>query len=332
MGDIDHVLLTSSGRRSYLVDYFKDVLGPEGTVSATDYDPLAPIFETCDEGFVVPSIDDEGYLDVLRRVCDDFDVDLLVPANDRELHLLAGARSSFHDIGTHVLVSSPKVIQIANDKLRTYEFLSDNDIPTPYTTDSRTKLEEVVESGRLSYPVIVKPRFGSGSNDIYVAESRSELDVFWRRIDQPIVQERLIGQEFGVDVFNGSDGTPRSIVPRKKIETRAGETDKAVSVDDQALLDLGSEVGAALGHYGPVDVDCFGTGHGPFVLELNARFGGGYPLTHLAGGGFVEAALTLVDGKDPTDRVGGFDAGVIMTKTYQIDSPDLDGRDLHRFD
>jgi carbamoyl-phosphate synthase large subunit len=184
----------------------------------------------------------------------------------------------------------------------------------------------------MSFPVIIKPRFGSSSNDIYVAESRSELDVFWQRVEQPIAQERLLGQEFGVDVFNGSDGTPRSIVPRKKIETRAGETDKAVSVDDQALLDLGSKVGTVLGHHGPIDIDCFETDRGPFVLELNARFGGGYPLTHLAGGEFVEAALALADGEDPTDRVGNFDIGIIMTKTYRIDSPDPDRRDLHRFD
>lgn len=332
MGDVDHVLLTSSGRRSYLVDYFKDALGPEGTVSATDCDSLAPIFGACDEGFLVPRINDERYLDVLRRICDDFDVDLLVPANDRELHLLAEARSSFREVGTHVLVSSPEVIEIANDKLRTYEFLSRHDIPTPYTTDDRNELETAIESGRLSYPVVVKPRFGSGSNDIYVAESRSELDVFWRRVDQPIVQERLIGQEFGVDVFNGSDETPRSIVPRKKIETRAGETDKAVSVDNQALLNLGSKVGTALGHHGPVDVDCFETDRGPFVLELNARFGGGYPLTHLSGGGFVEAALALAGGEDTTDQVGRFDVGVIMAKTYHIDSPNPDRRNLHRFD
>lgn len=330
MGGVNHVLLTSSGRRNYLADYFKDALGPDRMIFATDCDPLAPIFETCDKGFVVPRVEEEEYIDILKRICSKFNIDLLVPSNDRELHLLAKASSSFHDIGTHVLVSSPEVIKIANDKLRTYEFLSANDIQTSYTVGDRDKAETALEKGKLCFPVIIKPRFGSGSDDVYVAESISEFDVFWERVEQPIAQGQLIGQEFGVDIFNGADGVPRSIVPRKKIETRAGETDKAVSIADRQLINLGLKLGTVLGHHGPADVDCFKTDSGIFVLEINPRFGGGYPLTHLAGGDFVKSALELAKGEDLADRVGEFEAGVIMSKTYSIESPDPK-KNVHRF-
>lgn len=332
MGDIGHVLFTSSGRRSYLLEYFREVLGSGATISATDCDPLAPVFESCDNRFVVPRIDDEEYTTTIKRICDRFDVDLLVSLNDRELSLFAAERESYREIGTHVLVSSEDVIDIANDKLRTYRFLSENDVPTPFTTADEAEFEAAFDAGRIEYPVIVKPRFGSGSQNIHIAHDERELDVFWQRLDRPIVQERLDGQEFGVDVFNGEDSTPKSIVPRKKIETRAGETDKAVSVDDPALLKVGRAVGDALGHHGPIDIDCFRTDEEVFVLELNARFGGGYPLTHLAGGGFVEAALALATGQGPEDRLGEFEAGVHMTKAYEIFSPDPDQRELYRFD
>jgi carbamoyl-phosphate synthase large subunit len=299
-------------------------------IFAADCNPLAPIFEACDSGFVVPHINEGGYIEVLEQICAEFNIDLLVPCNDQELHLLAEARSAFQDIMTHVLVSRPEVIGITNDKVRTYEFLFANEIQTPLTIEDKKTVLTAIETNLVSFPIIIKPRFGSGSDDVYVAESISEFEIFWERIEQPIAQRQLIGQEFGVDIFNGADGVPRSVVPRKKLEVRAGETDKAISIADQQLIDLGMKVGTVLGHYGPADVDCFKTDSGIFVLEINPRFGGGYPLTHLAGGNFIKSTLKLVEGQNLADRVGEFEAGVVMSKTYSIKTPSIE-ENIHWF-
>lgn len=318
------ILLTSSGRRSYLVDYFKEVIGHSGTVYAADCDPLAPVFGDCDHGYVVPPFEKDDYLQKIKEICNHREIDLLVPTNDRELMQFAKNVDVFQELGTKVLISEPGCISIANDKLRTYEFLSSNNISTPFTTADLDTIIDKFDNGDIDLPVIVKPRFGSGSEDVYEASTLEELEVFWKRVSQPIVQEKLEGQEYGVDVFNNQKNEPISIVPRKKIAMRAGETDKAVSVDNPELVREGKKVGELLGHLGPLDIDCFHDGNQVAVMELNARFGGGYPLTHLAGGKFIEATISMVTGDEVKSRVGEYSSEVYMVKTYRIYSPKSD--------
>ncbi|MDR5674227.1 ATP-grasp domain-containing protein [Halalkaliarchaeum sp. AArc-GB] len=324
MDEVNRVLITSSGRRSYLVEYFKEVLGSSGKVYAADCDPLAPVFGDCDHGFVVPPFDEDDYISSIRNICVNEDVDLVIPTNDRELQIFAENKDVFKEKETRVLISEPRCIDIANDKISTYEFLTSNGILTPFTTSDLDIIKEKIDTNEIELPVIVKPRFGSGSEDVYEASSMDELKLFWNRIDRPIAQEKLQGQEYGVDVFNNHDREPISIVPRKKIAMRAGETDKAVSVDEPELMEIGKTVGETLGHLGPLDIDCFYDGDRAYVMELNARFGGGYPLTHLAGGDFVAAAVSIGSGEKVDPRIGDFDSGTHMIKTYRIYSPESD--------
>ncbi|UWG48110.1 Carbamoylphosphate synthase large subunit [Halanaeroarchaeum sp. HSR-CO] len=291
---------------------------------AADCDPLAPVFGDCDHGFVVPPFDEDNYISSIRNICMDKNIDLVVPTNDQELRVFAENTDVFNENGTRILISEPRCIDVANDKLSTYEFLTSNGILTPFTTSNLDAIKRKINTNEIVLPVIVKPRFGSGSEDVYEASSMDELEVFWKRIDRPIAQEKLQGQEYGVDVFNNQDREPISIVPRKKIAMRAGETDKAVSVDESELIEIGKTVGEKLGHLGPLDIDCFYDGDNAYVMELNARFGGGYPLTHLAGGDFVTAAVSIGSGEKVDSRIGDFDSGIHMVKTYRIYSPELD--------
>lgn len=328
MDKVNRVLITSSGRRSYLVEYFKEVLGPSGRVYAADCDPLAPVFGNSDHGFIVPPFDEDGYIPSIRNICVDENIDLVIPTNDRELRIFAKNKDAFKQDGIRILISEPRCIDIANDKISTYEFLTSNGIPTPFTTSDLGVIREKIDTNEIELPVIVKPRFGSGSEDVYEASSMDELDVFWERIGQPIVQEKLHGQEYGIDVFNNDNKEPISIVPRKKIAMRAGETDKAVSVDKPELIEIGNTIGEILGHLGPLDIDCFYDGNQAHVMELNARFGGGYPLTHLAGGDFITAAVSIGSGERVEPRIGDFDSGIHMVKTYRIYSPESDRRKI----
>lgn len=154
----------------------------------------------------------------------------------------------------------------------------------------------------LDYPVILKPRWGMGSIGIYKADNFEELEVFYKKISREIfstylkyeslidvdhailIQEMIVGQEYGLDIINDLDGNYQNTIVKKKVAMRSGETDCAETVDFSELKLIGEKISKSLKHVANLDCDAFVTvDNAVYVLELNARFGGGYPFSHLAG-------------------------------------------------
>ena len=101
------------------------------------------------------------------------------------------------------------------------------------------------------------------------------------------------------------------------IESKGGESIKGMSIQDQALIELGRQVSETLGIVGPATVQCFLTDSGRHeVTDVNVRFGGGFPVPHAAGGGYPELALALARGERPEPRLGEFRDGVFMTRFF----------------
>src|SRR5690554_1630389 len=100
-----NVLLTSAGRRNYLVSYFQDVLAGQGHVFAADADPNAAALQVADKAFVAPKFNDEKYFEFLEDICRRHHVSLLLSLNDLELPLLARRRERLQAIGVTVVVS-----------------------------------------------------------------------------------------------------------------------------------------------------------------------------------------------------------------------------------
>ena len=93
-----------------------------------------------------------------------------------------------------------------------------------------------------------------------------------------IAQNRLSGEEFGIDVLNDLNGQVVSVVVKQKMRMVAGSTAQAVTIHHKAALDAGVHLGQLLGQPGPLDVDAFVDGKSLTMLEMNPRFGGGYLL------------------------------------------------------
>lgn len=293
-------MLTSAGRRDYLVRLFRNALDNKGKVFAADVDPTAPALQEADMGLVVPAVTEPAYIPTLMEVCSRNTIGLVVPLNDYELPILAAHRTEFASAGVRVVVSEPDIVETCLDKLATVRFCRENGIATPVTTTAR----EVLEAGgirQFNYPVVVKPRWGSGSVGMEVVNDPSELDailhlvgrnvagslsvaqgeVSW--VDGVIVQEFIEGVEYGLDVVNDLEGRYTATLARRKLLMRSGETDRATTVCDQRLARFGERLGKLLGHVGNLDCDVIEQ-HGVFYcLDLNPRFGGGYPFSHLAG-------------------------------------------------
>jgi carbamoyl-phosphate synthase large subunit len=114
-----------------------------------------------------------------------------------------------------------------------------------------------------------------------------------------LIQERLPGEEYGMDVINDLSGSYVCTFIKSKIRMRAGQTDRAVAVRNDRLEMIGQLIGEKLGHVGPLDCDAFVIKHGCYVIDLNPRIGGGYPFSHVAGANLPAALIAWANGQPP---------------------------------
>ena len=331
------VLLTSVGRRAYMVKYFLEVVGKDGEVHVCNSDDKTVAFHYATKSVISPLIYDEGYVPFLLDYCLKNKIDVLISLFDIDLPVLAQNKARFAEIGTKVLVSDPEIVEICNDKWKTYLFLKENGFSVPKTYISLQKVLLALDSGELSYPIIVKPRFGCGSIAMSVAEDEMALLYYFRRNSravsrsylkyesgsvpedaQILYQEFLPGQEYGVDVINDLEGNFQNAVIKRKIAMRAGETDIAEIVEDDTIFAEIRHLASLTGHIGNMDLDLFMVAGKPYILEMNARFGGGYPFSHMAGCRLPEALLNWIENKEVSPDLLKAKAGVMGYKELVI--------------
>lgn len=304
-----NILLTSVGRRSYLVKYFQEALNGQGEVHVANSSEVSPAFQVADKAVVTPLIYDDNYIPFLKNYCVENNISAIISLFDIDLPILSKHKKEFMDIGVMVVVSDYSAIKVCNDKWKTYQFLLSHGFNAPKTFLSVGDVIEAVKNGDISYPVMIKPRWGMGSIAVFEAENEEELLVLFKKarrniektylkfesaenIEQSIlIQEKLCGQEYGLDVINDLQGNYINTIPKMKYAMRSGETDCAVTVDDQELKTIGKRLSESLHHIANLDTDVFKVGEKCYVLELNARFGGGYPFSHMAG---VNLPLAIV--------------------------------------
>ncbi|MBP2241861.1 carbamoyl-phosphate synthase large subunit [Cytobacillus eiseniae] len=311
------ILLTSAGRRGYLVRYFKEAI-PNGEIHVANSSEYSAAIQFADRFVVAPLIHDESYIPFLLSYCLEQEITAIIPLFDIDLPILSSNKKQFEQIGVTVIVSDEKVIDVCNDKWETYHFLQRNGFKHPHTFLSVSSALNAIDAGKISFPLVVKPRWGMGSILIFEAEDRMELEIFYNKIkreimktyliydsmknrnESVIIQEKVYGQEYGLDIINNLDGNYETTIVKKKIAMRAGETDYAVTVMDEELVQMGEHLSRKLGHIGNLDVDIFHCKNGDaYILEMNARFGGGYPFSHLAGANLPKAMVAWLQG----DRV-----------------------------
>ena len=330
-----NVLLTSVGRRAYMVKYFKEALGIDGQVHVCNSDDKTVAFHYADKYTVSPLIYDEGYIPFLLDYCKENKIDLLISLFDIDLLVLAQNKSKFAEIGTRVIVSDPDIIEICNDKWKTYQFLKENGFNVPKTYLSLEETILALDKGEINYPIIVKPRFGCGSIAMSIAEDEMALLYYFRRntrtINQTylkyesaseeekiIYQEFLPGQEYGADIINDLNGNLQNVIVKKKIAMRAGETDISETVDEPAIKAELERLSSLTRHISNMDCDVFLVNGKPYVLEMNARFGGGYPFSHMSGCNLPLAIVKWASGDEADHSLLEAETGCVGYKELFI--------------
>ena len=308
-----NILLSSVGRRSYLVNYFKDLLKLEGgKVIGVNSEPMTAGMYACDKSYIVPKITNKNYISTLLDIAIKEKVSAIIPLFDIDLPYLAKAKKIFNKHSIIIIVSSEYVINIANDKWKTYLFLKENNIKTPLTFINLKKSINSLKNKIINYPLYIKPRFGMGSIGVFKVDNKEELLFFYNYVEKQIInsylkelsikdpnnmvliQESIIGQEFGIDILNDLNSNYIMSVIKEKISMRSGETDISIVIENKELSELSITISKKLAHIGNLDVDILFDGIDYYILELNSRFGGGFPFSYLAGANFPKMLIQMI--------------------------------------
>ena len=329
-----NILFTCAGRRNYLINYFKKELDGNGKVIATDNHLLTPALIDADIAVRVPDIYDKSYISTLKEIIKIYRVTAIISLNDLELPILSKYKTELEQEGAKVIISSEDVIAIGFDKWKTFNFIKEIGLNTPKTYINLSNALIAIEKSELHFPLVIKPRWGSGSIGVEYPESIEELKLSYKLqkiklqkstlskvskkdIEQSIlIQERLDGIEYGMDVVNNFEGNYFGTFVREKISMRSGETDQAVSIIDERFEYIGNTIGDKLKHIGIMDCDVFQVENELYILELNPRFGGGYPFSHEAGANIVASYLGWLNGSSNAEAIKhiNYKQGIIFSK------------------
>ncbi len=331
-----NILFTCAGRRNYLINYFKEALNGVGTIYATDMDLTAPALIDADVAIKVPPIYDPDYIRILKSAIKDNLIDAVISLNDLELPILAIHKLELEETGAKLIVPNRETIEIAFDKWKTVQFLEANGLKSPKTFIDFDEAKKAIESGELKFPLVLKPRWGSASIGIDFAENVRELDLAYElqtiKLNRTIlaeaskddvnrailIQERIIGKEFGMDVLNDFEGNYVGNFVRQKLSMRSGETDKAISIIDSRFDTIGKCIGDNLNHLGNLDCDILEKDGKLYVLELNPRFGGGYPFSHEAGVNTAAIYLEWLRGGNTIEKFINYKEDIMFSKCDRL--------------
>ena len=300
------VLLTGVGKRYALVSAFSQI----AITIAADPNPLAPARYAAHHRRSVPRFDDPAYVPALQELCEEFGVRAVVPLTDLDLEILGHARTAGQ---LPAFVPDGDIARATFDKYETHLLLGGHGLPTPPTALPGDPVD--------GYPVMVKPRWGSGARAIFRAEDEREAEFLAAYIREPAMLQRAMrGPEFSMDCLSDLQGRCLSVIPRTMLESRGGESIKGTTIEDPELVDLGRRVVEALGCRGPCTVQAFRDEEiGLGITDVNTRFGGACP-AHLYGAlpgrTYPELIVRLARGERIEPFLGEFRAGVTFTRYY----------------
>ena len=304
-----NVLITAASRRVGLVRAFRRAVERfgKGRVITTDINSMSPALYFGHRNHIVPLTSDPEYIPIIESICDVENVHLIIPTIDVELPIFARNRARFEQNDVWVSVASEETTEISNDKYRMYEFALMNGIESP-----ATRLAEDVDFEQIPYPVVVKPRSGRGSVQVFEAHNEEQLRFFCRYVPDAVVQDYLEGAEFTVDVCADFEGRVMSVVPRERLVIRAGVSDKGTTRKHKKVMEFATNVAESLGIVGAVNIQCNWDGHTVSLIEVNPRFSGGIPLTIASGADFATWLVQMRGGRSIPSQLGKFQKDLTM--------------------
>lgn len=282
-----NILITSAGKRVELLQEFNKelkIVYPDAKVIAVDLNPgMSPACRIADLSYAVPRVTSHEYIDSLLDICNVTGARIVIPTIDTELPVLANSVEKFSQYGIEIMISSPDFITTCRDKRKTMSLFDKLGIRNPSPRDKNNPV----------FPIFAKPYDGSLSTNIHLIHNKEELTseilsdpklLFMEYIDKNEYKE------FTVDMYYDRNGDVMGIVPRERIEIRSGEVNKGATRKNYIIGYLKERMGHMSGVRGCICIQLFYRERDNDVvgIEINPRFGGGYPLSYYAGANFPE--------------------------------------------
>lgn len=290
-----NILFTGVGRRIELIQAFRNAaltLNKDLKIFGADMAGTAPALVYCDFTRRVVAMKDPNYIQNLLDICTTDNIDLLIPTIDTDLVVLSENKAKIETAGTRVMISSPEMIRVCRDKNDTAKFFAKCGLNTPDTVNNWKEYE-------CGFPAFIKPKDGSSSINAFRVDREEELELYAERIGDYIIQPLITGREYTIDIFCDWEGNPVSIVPRERIQVRAGEVLKTKITMDATMIEEAKTICSVFRPCGPLTVQLIRDENGiDWFIEINPRFGGGAPLSMKAGARSAQAILQLIDGND----------------------------------
>ena len=308
-----NILITSAGKRVALVRYFKETLirfFPDGKVFTTDMNPrMAPAGYVSDGCFKVPRVTGVDYPALLLKICEENDIGMVIATIDTELILLAELKENFFGKGIHIVVSDKSFIAICRDKRSTGAFFSTYGIRVP----------REIDKNHPKFPMFAKPYDGSLSANLHYISNERELTpelmndpklLFLEYIDKDVYKE------YTVDMYYGRDSRVKCIIPRERIAIRAGEINKGRTSKNAILSSFKERFEYIKGCMGCICMQVFYHPRSEEIIgiEINPRFGGGYPLSYMSGGNYPELLIREYFLKEKVDYFDNWRDGMLMLR------------------
>lgn len=330
-----NVLISSVGRRQYLLDWFRSAgeeLGVHVELIGADNDPYAPAMSSADARVILPRVDEADYADSLVNACKIHGVHLYFSLHDYDIaRVSASAVEPLTMSGISVAVPPRSTLDVVSDKLASFARLGESGLCAPRTFIAGSFNDVASSASRW----VIKHRFGSGSSGVHIVDatdidhavrisSLSAPDRHGSVPEEPdpslvVVQEAIDGTEYGIDVVCDLEGQFVGVLARQKLRMRSGETDRAITVDSTPFESIGRDLASALELRGTTDVDIIVSDEGEqYIIDINPRFGGGYPFMHMAGASIPACYLAWTLGQ-PIDRAWlEPEVGVVSSKYEAI--------------
>jgi carbamoyl-phosphate synthase large subunit len=302
------ILLTGTGKRYDIVSCF----AAHTLTIAADPSPLAPAQYAAHVRAAVPRMEHPDYVPALAALCEQHGVGAVLPLTDLDIEILA---SALEEERLPALVPSAAVARATYDKYEAHLLLGRHSLPSPPTALPEEDLEA------LDYPVMVKPRRGSGARSIHLANDPAQARFFIDYVEEPVmVQRAMNGPELSIDCLGDRDGRCLNAIPRTMRESRGGESIKGQVIHDEELIELGRRVMETLRVAGPATIQVFRDPDvGLGITDVNTRFGGAFPApvyAALPGRTYPELIVRMAAGERVEPHVGEFRAGMTFTRYY----------------
>lgn len=285
---MNNILITSAGRRVSLIKAFKESfvqLKIKSKIFITDLNiKRSPAAYFADESFNIGYFNDPDYINDLLKICLKNNVSIIVPTLDTELIQLANSKPLFKSNGIDIIISDLKLIKTLRDKITTNTFFNSLKIRTPI----------IYSKDNMKFPVFLKPLNGSNSNGIYKADNFKEIKQSDLESNNMMILENIdnnIYDEYTVDLYFNKNSILKCIVPRIRLKVVGGESNQGITKKNEVLDFVKDRFSYLEGAIGCLTLQVFSNKSKPediVGIEVNPRFGGGYPFSLNAGANFPE--------------------------------------------